>query len=213
MQRNLLRFGFENITIVDGDHVELSNLNRQNYTEKDISKPKVYALQERLLLINGNAKITVHHCFITPDNIQELILGNKIAINALDFTSEVPLLFDRICQENNIPVLHPYNLGWGGLVMVITEGMGLDSLKKDEERFSEVSVVQYVSTHMRYWGQPQEWLEDIINKYLNENKQLPPPQLSIASSLVAAICAKITFNIATNRPIKKFPEYYLTTID
>lgn len=27
-----LRFGFENITIVDGDRVEESNLNRQNYT-------------------------------------------------------------------------------------------------------------------------------------------------------------------------------------
>ena len=31
-----LRFGFEHITIVDGDKVEESNLNRQNYTEKDI---------------------------------------------------------------------------------------------------------------------------------------------------------------------------------
>ena len=31
-----LRFGFEHITIVDGDKVEESNLNRQNYTENDI---------------------------------------------------------------------------------------------------------------------------------------------------------------------------------
>lgn len=210
---NLLRFGFETITIVDGDSVELSNLNRQNYCEKDISKPKVEALKERLLSINSNAKITTHNCFITPDNIEKLVLGHDIAINALDFTSEMPLLFDQICQENSIPILHPYNLGWGALVMVIKNSIGLDSLKKPEEDFNEVNVVQYVSTHMRYWRNPQEWLEDIIQKYIEENKQLSPPQLSIASYLAAATCTKIAFNIATNQPIKKFPEFYLTTID
>lgn len=210
---NLLRFGFETITIVDGDTVELSNLNRQNYTERDISKPKVEALKERLLSINSGAKISIHNRFINSDNIYELIAGHKIAINALDFTSEVPLLFDQICQENNIPILHPYNLGWGALVMVISETLGLDYLKKEEEIFNEVNVVKYVSSHMRYWGNPQKWLEDIIEKYINENKQLPPPQLSVASFLAAATCAKIAFNIATNQPIKKFPEFYLTTID
>lgn len=210
---NLLRFGFETITIIDGDTVELSNLNRQNYTEKDISKPKVEALKERLLSINNTAKISIHNCFINPDNMQELIAGHKIAINALDFTSEIPLLFDQICQEKNIPILHPYNLGWGSLVMVISETLGLDSLKKEEEIFNEVDVVKYVSSHMRYWGNPQKWLEEIIDKYINENKQLPPPQLSIASFLAAATCTKIAFNIATKQPIKKFPEFYLTTID
>jgi molybdopterin/thiamine biosynthesis adenylyltransferase len=210
---NLLRFGFETITIVDGDIVELSNLNRQNYTEKDISKPKVEAIKDRLLAINKNAKITVHNCFITRDNIQELIYGHEIAINALDFTSDIPLLFDQICQKNNIPVLHPYNLGWGALVMVITENTGLESLKKANENFSEVNVVQYVSSYMRYWGNPIKWLETIIEKYINEDKQLPPPQLSIASFLAAATCSKIAFNIATKQPIKKFPEFYLTTID
>ena len=39
-----LRLGFENITIIDGDQVELSNLNRQNYTEDDISTDKVLSL-------------------------------------------------------------------------------------------------------------------------------------------------------------------------
>lgn len=209
----LLRLGFETITIVDGDEVELSNLNRQNYTEKDISKPKVEALKDRLLSINANAKITALNCFITSTNIQELISGHKIAINALDFTSDVPLLFDQICQKINIPVLHPYNLGWGALVMVIFENLGLDSLKKSEEDdFSEVNVVQYVSSHLRYWGNPQGWLEDIIEKYIKENKQLPPPQLSIASHLAAATCTKIAFDIVTGQAIKKFPEYYLTTI-
>ena len=41
----LLRMGFENLTIADGDVVELTNLNRQNYTSKDIGIKKVFALQ------------------------------------------------------------------------------------------------------------------------------------------------------------------------
>ena len=34
-----LRFGFESLTIVDGDIVEESNLNRQNYTTDDLGRP------------------------------------------------------------------------------------------------------------------------------------------------------------------------------
>lgn len=52
-----LRFGFEKITIVDGDYVELSNLNRQNYIEDDIDMNKVDALTKRLKSINRNAEI------------------------------------------------------------------------------------------------------------------------------------------------------------
>jgi len=114
-----LRFGFENIKIVDGDDVERSNLNRQNYTEENISKSKTEVLKERLLSINKKAKISSFDSFLTPDNIIEQIKGCKIAINALDFSSDAPLLFDKLCQENNIPVLHPYNIGWAGLVTVI----------------------------------------------------------------------------------------------
>ncbi len=208
----LLRFGFETITIIDGDTVELSNLNRQNYTEKDLSKSKVSALKERLTAINNEAKILIYDCFITKDNAQELIIGHKIAINALDFTSDIPLVFDKICQQNNIPVLHPYNLGWGALVLVV-EKIGLDLLQKANERFNELNVVQYVSKSMRDSGNPQLWLEEIIEKYQNEGKSLSPPQLSVASWLAAGICTQIAFDIASNKPIKKFPEFYFTTIN
>jgi molybdopterin/thiamine biosynthesis adenylyltransferase len=208
----LLRFGFETITIIDGDIVELSNLNRQNYIEKDISKSKVEAIKERLLSINNQAKITIHNCFLTSENIDDYIKDHKIAINALDFTSEVPLLFDEICQKKNIPILHPFNLGWGALVLVIAESQRLNILKKVNKKFDEISVVHYASSYMRYHRNPQEWLEKTIDKYKNEGKKLPPPQLSIASWLAAAVCTNIAYNIAMNKPIKKFPEFYLTTI-
>lgn len=206
----LLRFGFETLTIIDGDNVELSNLNRQNYTQKDISNAKVLALKERLLAINSEAKITAENCFITHENAEKIIGGHKLAINALDFTSDIPLVFDRICQQYNIPVLHPYNLGWGALVIVI-EQIGLETLKT-EGRFNEVDVVRYICQSLRDAQKPQQWLEEIIDKYLNENKQLPPPQLSVASWIAAGVCTQIAFEIAIGREVKKFPEFYFSSI-
>ena len=209
-----LRLGFENITIIDGDHVEESNLNRQNYTENDINVDKTEAIKDRLLAINSKAKITVHNTFLTVDNVEEYIKGHKIAINALDFTTDVPLVFDKVCQENNIPVLHPYNLGWGGLVTVIApDGLLLDSIKKPGgDPFSEVNVVEYASNYLKFWGTPHTWIDEIIAKYKAEKEPLSPPQLSVASWTVAAMCAHIAYNITTGKEYKKFPEFYLSTI-
>lgn len=208
-----LRLGFENITIIDGDQVELSNLNRQNYTEDDISIDKTAAIKNRLLAINKEANIKVYAGFLTSDNVEDHIIGHKIAINALDFSSKVPLVFDKICQEHSIPVLHPYNIGWGGLVTVIEpEGLSLSSLEKPRETFNEVNMVEYASSYLKFWGTPHDWIDDILEKYRNEKEVLSPPQLSIASWTVAAMCTHILFNIATDKEYKKFPEFYLSTI-
>lgn len=208
-----LRLGFENITIIDGDQVELSNLNRQNYIEDDISTGKVNAIKKRLLSINKGANINVHNCFLTAENVEEHIDGHKIAINALDFTSDVPLLFDEVCQKKNIPVLHPYNLGWGGLVTVIDpKGLSLNSIEKPNEKFNEVKMVEYASSYLKFWRTPHEWIDEVMEKYMKEKEVLPPPQLSIASWMLAGICGHLLFSIATNKKIKTFPEFYLSTI-
>jgi len=208
-----LRLGFENITIIDGDEVELSNLNRQNYTENDIETSKVNAIKKRLLSINKNATIVVQNCFLTAENVEDDIKGHKIAINAIDFTSDVPFVFDLICQQNNIPVLHPYNLGWGGLVTIITpKGLPLKSIEKNGEQFDEIKMVEYASSYLKFWRTPHDWIDEALEKYLKENKILPPPQLSIASWAVAAMCTHLLFNIATNKKTKEFPEFYISTI-
>ena len=91
-----LRFGFEHITIVDGDKIERSNLNRQNYTENDIGRYKAECLTERLQSINPDAQIDFHTEFLTPDNIEEMLNGYDVAINALDFKDKTPFVFDEI---------------------------------------------------------------------------------------------------------------------
>lgn len=207
-----LRFGFENITIIDGDTVEPSNLNRQNYTDEDISHYKSESLFKRLKSINPNANIKLINKFITKDNVQEIVAGHKIAVNALDFDSDIPLVFDNACQKKNIFILHPYNLGWDGLVTVIApNGLPLNSLTNDDD-FNELKMVEYVSGYLRFWEKPNFWLEKIIQDYKKEKEIMPPPQLAIASWIVAGMCTHIIFNIATNKPFKKFPQFYINSI-
>lgn len=205
-----LRLGFEKLTIVDGDFIELSNLNRQNYTEKDLKVSKAKTLFERLKSINNNAEIEYLDKFINKDNISEVI-NHDVAINALDFKDATPLLFDEICFQKNIPVLHPYNIGWVGLVVVLDGSSKLTRIGKASS-VNEVSVVQHIVEQERRKGHPMIWLEDIISSYQNEEESLPPPQLSIGTWYVAAMCSRLLCKIATGDSVKTFPEYYLQGI-
>ena len=142
-----LRLGFEHITIVDGDKVEESNLNRQNYTENDIGRYKAECLAERLLSINPDAQIDFHTEFLTPDNIEEMLNEHDVAINALDFKDKTPFVFDEICKERKIPVLHPYNFGWAGFVTVVDPLGHSLSEQTEEPKGFELKVAEYVTGH------------------------------------------------------------------
>ncbi|WP_027385840.1 ThiF family adenylyltransferase [Chryseobacterium gregarium] len=202
-----LRFGFENLTIIDGDTVEYSNLNRQNYTLDDISWYKSERLFKRLKEINPDADIKFHTEYINHENINTLIKDHKTAINALDFTSDIPLYFDQLCQEKNINVLHPYNLGWAGLVTVITPDS--DNLLSVSSNFNELEMVQFIIKDLKSKEKNYNWLENTLNTYINEEEKHSPPQLSVASWLLGGICTHLLYLLATKKEIKKFPDYYI----
>ena len=63
----LIRTGLTHLTIVDGDTVQPSNVNRQlPATRETLGRPKVEALRERLLSINPDAEIVAVHQYLTP---------------------------------------------------------------------------------------------------------------------------------------------------
>ena len=207
----LLRLGFEKLTIVDGDVVEESNLNRQNYLLEDVGRPKVEALRERLIAINPLADIRILHTFIDHNNVNEIIEGHDIAINALDFTSDIPLVFDQLCAERGMYVLHPYNIGFASMLIVLApQGVGLDSLLAEGEDVIgfEKRVVQHVTDYFNYWVRPKVWIEEVVQIYERENGKLPPPQLSIASSFLGGMCAAILLRIVRGEFVKVFPKFY-----
>lgn len=207
-----LRFGFENITIVDGDIVEESNLNRQNYVKADIGKYKAETLCKRLLKINPDAKIKFLNTFIDKKNAEGIIAGHHIAINALDFKDGTPFEFDRICSEKTIPVLHPYNFGWGGFLTIVKpKGYQLSEISQNPNGF-ELKMAEYVSRYGEFWNMPTSWLDKVIEEYREEAGTLPPPQLSVASWIVAGHCVNAMFNLATGREVKFFPKFYLSSL-
>lgn len=206
-----LRFGFENLTIVDGDKVEISNLNRQNYKDADIGRYKVEALAERLQNINPKAEINSICTYIDKDNVEKILDNFDIAINALDFSSDIPFQFDDLCQKKGIPVLHPYNFGWAAFITIIDpEGPNLRLLSDRYEQF-ELRVVNYVTQYSRFWGNSKLWLEDIKEKYKEEMGKIPPPQLSVASWIVAGYCVNIMYNLSIGEGIKYFPKFYMSS--
>lgn len=70
----LIRSGIKNITIIDGDKVEESNLNRQIITSnKNIGLPKVEVAKMRGLEINPDINIDARELFITEDNFNDVL--------------------------------------------------------------------------------------------------------------------------------------------
>ena len=69
----LIRTGLTHLTIVDGDTVQPSNLNRQlPATQVTIGQPKVLALKERLLAINPEAEIVAVEAMVNDEWLQRV---------------------------------------------------------------------------------------------------------------------------------------------
>ena len=65
----LIRTGLTHLTIVDGDVVQSSNVNRQlPATHETIGRPKVEVLRERLLTINPEAEIVAINAMYKPND-------------------------------------------------------------------------------------------------------------------------------------------------
>lgn len=206
-----LRMGFEDIVIVDGDKVELNNLNRQNYVQSDIGKPKAECLAKRLLKINPKAKIKYYNVFIDNDNVLELLEGVTIAINALDFKSNIPFVFDELCSEHKIPVLHPYNFGWGAFLTIVKPGgYKLSELSTTYEGF-ELKMAEYVARYGEFWRLPSDWMNPIVEQYGKKDMETSQLQLSIASWIVSGYCVNAMYNLVVGKPVQYFPKFYFSS--
>tara|TARA_R110002050_G_scaffold252628_1_gene390866 strand:+ start:20798 stop:21871 length:1074 start_codon:yes stop_codon:yes gene_type:complete len=77
--------GVGNITVIDNDVVDISNLQRQVlFTENDLGKPKSELAVKRLQAINSNGNFTSHQTFFTESNALELAKNQDVIVDCVD---------------------------------------------------------------------------------------------------------------------------------
>lgn len=104
----LTRAGVGTITLVDRDYIEWSNLQRQQlFTEKDAKEriPKVVAAEKRLREINSEIDINAHIVDVTPEEIEELIEGIDLILDATD-NFDIRMIINDAAQKHQIPWIY-----------------------------------------------------------------------------------------------------------
>lgn len=103
---SLIRTGFNNITVIDYDKIELSNLNRQILSNlNNINKYKVDVAKEKGSSINSNINITTYNTKLDSNNIYDLINTNTdYIIDACDDVS-AKIEIIKYALKNNIKLI------------------------------------------------------------------------------------------------------------
>ncbi len=94
-----------NLVLIDGDKVNVSNINRQILaTEETLGKEKAILASERARAINPQAKVTAIPMFITSENLSSFdIWDSDCIIDAIDdATAKVALITEAV--KRNIPI-------------------------------------------------------------------------------------------------------------
>lgn len=100
--------GVGEMWLIDGDRVEVSNLNRQIlYTEADVGLLKVECAAARLRAFNSGAKIsTAARRLESEEDIAEFITGSDVVIDAADWPAhEIERWCNSACFEAGIPYI------------------------------------------------------------------------------------------------------------
>lgn len=116
------RLGVGNITAVDGDVFEESNLNRQILSDVEVlGVKKALQAQERMAKVNPLIQITPVAEILNESNGKQILSGADAVVDALD-NIDTRLMLERLCEELSIPLVHGAIAGWYGQVSTVLPG-------------------------------------------------------------------------------------------
>ncbi len=96
--------GVSNLKIIDFDHVEFSNLNRQFYFASQINKPKVDMLKDNLKKIIPDVRIIKEMKRLTESNLIPSFSECEIIVEGLDTKKDKIMLLETLQGKKSLIV-------------------------------------------------------------------------------------------------------------
>jgi molybdopterin-synthase adenylyltransferase len=129
----LTRIGIGTLHLIDGDHFEDSNLNRQFLSKLNLlSVSKAEAAFERIKEINPSITAYHHHEFLTEETGDKLLGQPDVVVDCLD-SLHTRLVLEKFAKKMEIPMVSAAVAGGSGHVTVIfPEDTGLQLIYGDK---------------------------------------------------------------------------------
>ena len=114
--------GVGRIGVVDGDWVEISNLQRQPlHFTPDIDTQKAESAAQKLGVLNSDITVEPYPVELDGDNAEAIVMGADVVLDCTDsFASRY--LINAACCAQRVPLVEAGALGFGGMVFAIRPG-------------------------------------------------------------------------------------------
>ena len=118
----LARIGVGRLVLIDGDRLEVSNLNRQIMSsELNIGQWKVEASRDRLQSVNSEVQVEVIRGWFEEEKGPELFRNVDLVCDALD-SIPTRVVLERVCHQMGLPLVFASIAGWFGQIGVSLPG-------------------------------------------------------------------------------------------
>jgi molybdopterin-synthase adenylyltransferase len=218
---SLVRVGCERLTLVDGDEVALHNLNRQDFVARDVGRPKVESLAERLRAIHPEAQIVAHHAWLDARNAGALVADADLVVDTIDFLdlAGIVALHDA-ARSSGKPAVSAVSVGYGAAAVYFPPDgpctfrqlfglpdQGPVGAYSYTERFA--LVIQRLADKL-----DRDVVEAMARALtiMEDGRPCPAPHIAVGAATVAALATTMVLRLLAGRPVTAAPEMVLVDV-
>ncbi len=199
---NICRAGVKNMTIIDGDCVDVTNKNRQLIAlDSNIGKDKAVLMQQRLTDINPDINLTVINEFIRDEKMIEILKSQKYdyVVDAIDTLAPKIFLIYHSSQMG-LPIVS--SMGAGGKydptqikISDISKSYNCNLARMLRKRLHKLNV--YKGVKVVFSSEKVD--KDSIVLSEGQNKKSNVGTISYMPPLFGCYCASVVINDLINR--------------